>query len=97
MKTYKKMIEKPKLVIGYDDSAENPRNWDNLSILIIRNGLGDTDIHLNKELERTQYESNNAEEHKELMTKVIEEHYGSKVLYSDFVFQNMSILVFVIF
>ena len=85
MKTYKKMIEKPKLVIGYDDSAENPRNWDNLSILIIRNGLGDTDIHLNKELERTQYESNNAEEHKELMTKVIEEHYGSKVLYSDFV------------
>ena len=85
MKTYKKIIEKPKLVIGYDYDSDNPRNWSNLSILIIRNGLGDNDKYLNRELERTQYEVNNAEDHLELMKEIVEEHLDSEVIYSDFI------------
>ena len=85
MKTYTEIIEKPKLVIEYDDSAESPRNWSNLSILIIRNGLGDNDKYLNRELENSQYKVDCAEDHLELMKEIVEEHLGSKVIYADFI------------
>ena len=85
MKTYKEIIEQPKLVISYDYDSDTPRNWSNLSILIIRDNKGDDNSYLTSELERTQYEVNNAEEHKQLMIEVIEDHFGSKVVYSDFI------------
>ena len=85
MKTYNKTIVKPKLVISYDYDSDSPRNWSNLSILIIRNGEGDSSKYLNKQLEQTQYEANNAEEHKQLMVEAVEGHFGSKVVYSDFI------------
>lgn len=85
MKTYNKTIVKPKLVIDYDYDSDSPRSWSNLSILIIRNGLGDNDKYLNRELERTQYEVNNAEDHLELMKEIVEEHLDSKVIYADFI------------
>ena len=85
MKTYKETIERPKLVIEYDDSAKSPRDWSNLSILVIRDGEGYSNKYLTKQLEQTQYEANNAGEHKQLMIEVIEDHFGSKVIYSDFI------------
>ena len=85
MKTYKEITEQPKLVISYDYDSDSPRNWSNFSILIIRNGLGDNDKYLNRELERTQYEVNNAEDHLELMKEIVEEHLDSKVIYADFI------------
>ena len=85
MKTYTETIERPKLVIEYDDSAESPRNWSNLSILIIRNGLGDGDKYLNRELENSQHKVGCAEDHLELMKEIVEEHLGSKVIYADFI------------
>ena len=85
MKTYKETIERPKLVIDYDYDADNPRNWSNLSILIIRNGLGDNDKYLNRELENSQHKVGCAEDHLELMKEIVEEHLGSKVIYADFI------------
>ena len=85
MKTYTETIKKPKLVIEYDDSAESPRNWSNLSILIIRNGSGDNDEYLNRELENSQHKVGCAEDHLELMKEIVEEHLGSKVIYADFI------------
>ena len=85
MKTYTETIEKPKLVIEYDDSAESPRSWSNLSILVIRNGLGDNNKYLNRELENSQHEVGCAEDHLELMKEIVEEHLGSKVIYADFI------------
>ena len=85
MKTYTETIERPKLVINYDDCAESPRNWSNLSILVIRNGLGDNDKYLNRELESSRYKVGCAEDHLELMKEIVEEHLGSKVIYADFI------------
>ena len=85
MKTYKETIERPKLVIDYDHDTENPRSWSNLSILIIRNGLGDNDKYLDRELERTQHEVDCGEDHLELMKEIVEEHLNSKVIYADFI------------
>lgn len=82
MKTYNKTTVKPKLVISYDYDSDNPRSWYNLSILVIR-GNGNT--YLTSELERTQYEVSNGEEHKQLMVEVVEDYFESKVVYSDFV------------
>lgn len=85
MKTYIETTVKPKLVISYDSDSDNPRNWSNLSILVIRGNGGDDNSYLTSELERTQYEVNNAEEHKQLMVEVVEDYFGSKVVYSDFI------------
>lgn len=85
MKTYTETIEKPKLVIDYDYDVDSPRNWSNLSILIIRNGLGDNDEYLNRELENSQHKVGCAEDHLELMKEIVEEHLGSKVIYADFI------------
>ena len=85
MKTYKATIERPKLVIDYDYDVDSPRNWSNLSILVIRNGLGDNDEYLNRELENSQHKVGCAEDHLELMKEIVEEHLGSKVIYADFI------------
>ena len=85
MKTYKETIERPKLVIDYDYDVDSPRNWSNLSILVIRNGLGDNDEYLNRELENSQHKVGCAEDHLELMKEIVEEHLGSKVIYADFI------------
>lgn len=34
MKTYKETIEKPRLVIKYDEYSESPREWSNLGYFI---------------------------------------------------------------
>lgn len=97
MKTYTKTIEKPKLVIGYDINADTPRNWCNLSILIIRNGLGDDDKYLNRELRGTQHKVGCTEDHLELMKEIVEKHLGSKVIYADFIskYEHSSVDYFV--
>ena len=85
MKTYSKTIVKPKLVISCDCDSDNPRSWDNLSILVIRGSGGDNNPYLTSELEKTQHEVSNAEEHKQRMVEVVEDYFDSKVIYSDFI------------
>lgn len=71
MKTYKKTIEAPRLLIEYDDCAESPRGWDNIGHFFTREKRynspdGNTDI-LYKLMLETAEDAKNADDHIRLM------------------------------
>lgn len=83
MKTYTTTVEKPQLIIQYDDSPESPRQWDNLGYFI----TVDRQYHspdryptLKTIIEEASEESENVEEHMKLITRRIKNDLGEKVL-----------------
>lgn len=66
MKTYKQTVEKPRLVIKYDDSAESPRQWDNLGYFITcekQHNSPDDNEDLKSLIQNAGDESSSLEEH----------------------------------
>ncbi len=84
MKTYKLTIEKPQLEINYDEFAYNPRNDDNLSLLILKGVYGDNNTELKELLNTTANFAKNAQEHLILMKREIKRRYG-KIVYANFI------------
>ena len=86
MKTYKKTIveEKPRLEIGFDQFADNPRNWDNIGYFITcdsRYNSPDDNEELKSLIQNTGDESNSLEEHiNKIKTEMTSNGYG-KVVY----------------
>lgn len=85
LKTFKKVIDSPRLVIQQDQFAENPRHNDNVCILLIKNSRGDKDKYYNDMLDETSQSVGCREDHMQLLIKAIEEHNNTKVLYSSYV------------
>lgn len=81
MKTYKKEIESPRLVIRYDAEAESPREWDNLGewVQISRN-YESPDKRFVDIVKETSEEAENATDHVRRIKERIEEE-GEKVLF----------------
>jgi hypothetical protein len=70
MKTYKAQIEKPRLVIEYDNDTESPRKWDNLGYFITSESKytsPDKDERLIKIVIDTGETARNLKEHIELI------------------------------
>lgn len=84
MKTYTAKIEKPRLVIQYDDSAESPREWDNLGYFITAErhyNCPDNNETIKNIVTETQHEASNTQEHADAIARSIKEQTGEKVLY----------------
>lgn len=72
MKTYKRIVEEPCLVIKYDDSPQSPREWDNLGKFItVDHQLEspDRDTELDLIVSNTGREANSLDEHIALIKK----------------------------
>lgn len=81
MKTYKKEIESPRLVIRYDASPESPREWDNLGEWVqVSRRYESPDKCFYDIVKETSEEAENAEDHVKRIKERIEEE-GEKVLY----------------
>jgi len=85
MKIYKETVEKPRLIIKYDECPESPREWSTLGYFLTsdRNYYspdGKRNPEIQNIMEETGNEANNLENHIELMKKRIEEEIGEKVL-----------------
>lgn len=83
MKTFKKEIEKPRLVIKYCNS-ESPRTWSNIGYFItVSNKMLSPDN--NKEIisivKNTQYEVNNVFEHMDAIKEEIKNQLNEEVIY----------------
>lgn len=74
MKTYKTEVEKPKLVIKYDQDAESPRTWSNLGYFITCEGkYNSPDEHagLIELVKQTSEQAKDTDDHMELIKKEI--------------------------
>jgi len=83
MKTYKTIIEKPRLEIRIDGDCESPREWSNLGyfITIDRDYKSpDNKKEFISIIEETSNEAQNQKEHIKLIKKAIEKELGEKVL-----------------
>ena len=73
MKTFKKTINTPRLVIEYDNDAESPRNWDNLGFFFTKEGEykspDGNDNALYSIMLATEEEATDAESHIKLIKK----------------------------
>lgn len=83
MKTYKKIISAPRLEITHCEGSPSPREEENLTILLIKNSRGDQDEYLNTLLESSADIADSAQKHLELVTKGIEEHFDTEVIYAE--------------
>lgn len=83
MLTYKKIINAPRLVIKYDQDAENPRKWDgNLGYFITCFGYSpDKNDYMERIVKQTGYKSESQEQHiKEIKIAFEDELSKGKVL-----------------
>lgn len=83
MKTYKKVIEQPRLVISYDEFAESPREWSSLGYFITvdnRYNSPDDLPEMGKMIKETGEEAQNQAEHIELIKKELKNSFNEKVL-----------------
>ena len=83
MHTYKKEIEQQRLVIGYDESSESPREWGNLGyfITIDRNyNSPDDNNDFMEIIKETGDEANSQAEHMKMIKKEIRSRLDEEVL-----------------
>jgi len=74
MKTYKKEIESPRLVIRYDSDIESPREWNNVGYLITKDSRQyspDKNPHIEGIVNTTGDIAENQEDHIRLITEVL--------------------------
>jgi hypothetical protein len=83
MKTYKKTINCPRLVITYDESPMSPREWTNLGYFITKDdkyNSPDTYYELENIMKKTGDEATSQEEHIKMMTERINAETNEKVI-----------------
>lgn len=85
LKTYTATIDRPRLVIKYDDSADSPREWSNVGYFLTHESRyqspdGNARPDLQKIMIETADESDNQDDHINKMTARIKDETGETVL-----------------
>lgn len=78
MKTYKQTIDKPRLIISYDDDPINPRDWSGIGKFITSEEdrwSPDQDEHVESIVDETQHGAKNCDEHIALIQKELETEF----------------------
>ena len=84
MLTFKETVEKPRLVIKYDNYADSPRNWCNIGKFITidsRCDSPDDDSDFIYVVKETAQYAKNTENHIDLIKKMLADDYDEEVIY----------------
>ena len=86
MKKYKKVIEKPRLVVKHDTCGDSPREWSNLGLFLTfeRNNSSPDDNENYKWIKELMYLAECSADHYNKIMETFEEN-GEKIKYMEFV------------